>query len=190
MRSASGRAASAASCSSAVASTRSGCRFSLPSVTRLASSRSSIRRAMWASWRSTMARAPANGVAVGRRHLHDRDRVADRRQRIAQLVRQHRHELVLAPRRLAQLIGVALALGDVDRVVIRRRRPSASVPAGPVKKCQVRDRAARHPQLALAAVDPLLDAEQRADRRHHDRLPLAVRRDGSTRRPSARRHRL
>ena len=59
MRSASGRAASAASCSSAVASTRSGCRFSLPRVTRLASSRSSIRRTRWVSWRSTMARAPA-----------------------------------------------------------------------------------------------------------------------------------
>jgi hypothetical protein len=50
---------------------------------------------------------------------------ADRRQRVAQLVRQHREEFVLAPVRGAQLVLGRLALGDVaeerDEAAVRRR---------------------------------------------------------------------
>ena len=52
--------------------------------------------------------------------LHQVQRVAHRRQRVAQLVREHREELVLLPvglgqlvDALAQLVLQALALGDV-----------------------------------------------------------------------------
>ncbi len=57
---------------------------------------------MCSTWRSMMACAcsrSASGLAALPRH---RDRVTDRRERVAQLVRQHGEELVLAPVRLAQ----------------------------------------------------------------------------------------
>ena len=139
MRSASGRAASAASCSSAVASTRSGCRFSLPRRDPAGVEQVVDQAHEVGELALDHGASAGEGVAVGRRHLHDRDRVADRRQRIAQLVRQHRHELVLAPRRLAQLVGVVLAFGDVDRGRDQKAPAVGVAPAGPVKKCQVRD---------------------------------------------------
>ena len=59
-------------------------------------------------------------VAAACGETHDLHRIADRRQRVAQLVRQHRQELALAPvgprqlgGALAQLVGHDALLGDV-----------------------------------------------------------------------------
>ena len=49
-----------------------------------------------------------------RRELHELHRVRDRRERVAQLVRERRQELVLAPVGLAQRLLAADALGEVD----------------------------------------------------------------------------
>ena len=116
MRSASGRAASAASREQRRRVDALGLQLQLAErdpadVEQVVDQAHQVAELSLAPWRGPPANAsPSVGASC-----HDRDRVADRRQRIAQLVRQHRQELVLAPRRLAQLIGVALALGDVDR---------------------------------------------------------------------------
>ena len=76
----------------------------LPRVMRETSSRSSTRRTRCSTWRSMTARSlGARRVAA---QLHQLQRGQDRRQRIAQLVAEHREELVL---RAVRLLGVARA---------------------------------------------------------------------------------
>src|SRR5262249_371107 len=55
----------------------------------------------------------------------DGERVADRRERVAQLVRQHRHEVVLATVGLAQRLLAGLAVVDVAH----HRHPALGTPA-------------------------------------------------------------
>ena len=75
-------------------------------VMRAMSSRSSTRRAMCATWRSITSRLQARSGSAAPSRPRMRDAVADRRQRVAQLVRQRGEELVLAPVGLAQrLLG-------------------------------------------------------------------------------------
>ena len=77
----------------------------LPWVMRETSSRSSTSRARWRHLALDRRRAPTRCAAsVGADAAHHLDRVADRRERVAQLVREHREELVLAPVRLLQLL--------------------------------------------------------------------------------------
>ena len=61
----------------------------------------------------------ARPLQLGRariRHLQDLNGVPDRRQRIAQLVREHRDEFVLATVGLAQRLGRLLALDEIRRL--------------------------------------------------------------------------
>ena len=85
-----------------------------------------------------MSRRRTDAFRIAAAELQRPDGVADRRERIAQLVRQHRQELVLAAvrfgqvrRQLAQVVLQPLALGDVlaDR---RERRPAVRVASGSV----------------------------------------------------------
>ena len=92
----------------------------LPRVMRLTSSRSSTRRDSWPTWRSIISDACAQRGPSPRAEPQRPQRVADRRERVAQLVGQHRQELVLAAvrlgqvgRELAQVVLQPLPLGDV-----------------------------------------------------------------------------
>ena len=69
---------------------------------------------MCVTWRSMTSLAPGERLAapVRAQQLHG---VADGGQRVAQLVGQHRQELVLAPVGLAQRLFGLLALGDIHR---------------------------------------------------------------------------
>ena len=62
------------------------------------------------------ARPVAPSRVVGRRRIRISQRVADRRQRVAQLVRQHGQELVLAAVRLAQRLADVLLLFETQVV--------------------------------------------------------------------------
>ena len=84
-------------------------------------------------------------LAAGQRAVEEVDAVADRRERVAQLVREDAEELVLAPVRLAQRLLGALALGDVHHVTVpedapvrlrRRHRPPLD-PAHPLRRVLV-----------------------------------------------------
>ena len=88
----------------------------LPRVMRETSSRSSTSRVSCATWRSITSRAAsARSSPSAGADAQDLERVADRRQRVAQLVRQHGEELVLAPVGLAQRLLGAAHVVDVDR---------------------------------------------------------------------------
>ena len=71
---------------------------------------------MWPTWRSSTSDAAASApsslavraASAAPQHLH---RVADRRQRVAELVRQRRQELVLAPVGLGEVVGELPGLG-------------------------------------------------------------------------------
>ena len=118
----SGRLVSTAFCSTVSRSTRSGRSSILPWVMRLMSSRSSTRWIICLSWRSMMWRALSSGLRLVRQ-AHDLERVADRRERIAQLVGEGGEELVLAAVGAAQRLLDRLARGDVDdRAEHARRR--------------------------------------------------------------------
>ena len=58
--------------------------------------------------------APLQLPFIGRRRLQQLGRIANRRQRIAQLVRQRRQELILAPVRLAQRIFGMFQAADIQ----------------------------------------------------------------------------
>ena len=94
-------------------STRSRRSSSRPRVMRDISSRSSTRRTRWLTWRSMMSRIAGFGRSPC--EAHEVQAVAQRRQRVAQLVRQRREELVLALVGLAQRGLRLLARGDVAR---------------------------------------------------------------------------
>ena len=116
----------------------------LPRVMRETSSRSSTRRTMCADLPLHHARAArSTRSSPAPAHAQHVQRVADRRQRIAQLVRQHRQELVLAAVGLAQRLLGALALGDVDHradeaeeaaVGARSAAPRRRAPSGPARR--------------------------------------------------------
>ena len=106
----------------------------LPRVMRLMSSRSSTSRAIWPTWRSSISDAERSAFAVAAAQAQGSRGVADRRQRVAQLVRQHRQELVLAAvglgqirRQAAQVVFQPLSLGHVLATVANATgRPAAS----------------------------------------------------------------
>jgi hypothetical protein len=107
-------------------------------------------------------------VSARRRHLQHRARVAHRRERVAQLVRQRREELVLAPVLLAQLRGVAHAL-DVRPAAIDGLVDQRDLVVGPVARLRLVDRHHRHQPAVLhqARADDRPDA----DRREHPGAP-------------------
>ena len=123
----SGRAVSTALLITSASSTRERRSSILPRLMREMSSRSSIRRTMWPSWRSIISRAWATALGVAGREPHHLQAVAQRCQRIAQLVRQEREELVLAAVRLAQRLLRPLPLGDVAGDLGRADDPAATV---------------------------------------------------------------
>ena len=94
-----------APCPARGASRRAARRSSIrPWVMRETSIRSSTSCAMWLSWRSSTSRARSQlRVVAAAPDLEHFERIAHRRQRIAQLVRQGRQEFVLAPVGLCQL---------------------------------------------------------------------------------------
>ena len=67
--------------------------------------------------------APGGVAHLAGRLAEDGDGVADRGERIAELVGQHRQELVLAAIGLAESFGRFLAIGDVDGHARHARRP-------------------------------------------------------------------
>ena len=76
-----------------------------PRVMRVRSSRSSTSRERCPICRSITSRARAARAGVVRRAGEEVERVPDRRERVAELVRQDPEELVLAPIRLGELLG-------------------------------------------------------------------------------------
>ena len=108
----SGRAVSTALFTTSASSTRERRSSILLRLMRETSSRSSISRTMWPSCRSIMPRACGDGTGVAGREPHHLQAVAQRRQRIAQLVPE-REELVLAA--VASRAPPPLPLGDVAR---------------------------------------------------------------------------
>ncbi len=76
----------------------------LPRLIRDTSSRSSTSRPIWLTWRSITARAHCSSGRAGPVVVEDLDRVAQRRQRVAQLVGEDGEELVLAAIRLGQRV--------------------------------------------------------------------------------------
>ena len=76
---------------------RSRCRVILPLVIRLTSSRSSTRRLRCPTCRSITSRAQDVVGSARSARAHHRHRVADRRERVAQLVAEHGQELVDLP---------------------------------------------------------------------------------------------
>ena len=119
----SGRLVSTALRNTVASSIRSRRSSSLPCEMRLTSSRSSTRWMSWCSWRSIISRA-ATCVFSSRRQTHDLERVADRRERIAQLVGERGDEDVLPPVGLAQRLGgdTAFAVGDLALGHVARDR--------------------------------------------------------------------
>ena len=109
------RAASAAWRSTTAASIRSGRSSILPCAMRETSSRSSTSRARWLACRPMTSRAHADllGVLRGRR---DAGGAGGRGERVAQLVGEHREELVLAAVGLAQLAVQPGGLDDAGRL--------------------------------------------------------------------------
>ena len=120
-----------ASWTSCATSVGSGCSWILPDVIRDTSSRSSIRRTIWVTWRSIIgadARHGPGGVVRQAQHV---EAGPQRRQRIAQLVREDGDELVLAAidvaqlffldaqplLRLAQLVDVGRGADPADPIV-------------------------------------------------------------------------
>ena len=90
------------------------CSAILPRVMRETSSRSSTSRVRWPTWRSmTPATRPRAPVVAGAAQRSRCERVADRRERVAQLVGEHREELVLAPVGVLQRALRVAPLGDV-----------------------------------------------------------------------------
>ena len=78
------------------------------------SSRSSVRRTRCVSCRSMVARALSTTAGSSPRQPHDVERRPNRRQRVAELVRQRRQELVLPAVGVAKLHLGELAMGHVD----------------------------------------------------------------------------
>ena len=100
-------------CTSDARSTRSWRSSMRPRLMRDTSSRSSIRRTICATWRSIIARAQAAASRSCGFSRNDLERVAQRRERVAQLVREDGEELVLAPVGFAQRGGDPVALAKI-----------------------------------------------------------------------------
>ena len=127
---------------------------------RETSSRSSTSRDSCSTWRSITSRAQTT-CASSAALAHDLDRVADRRQRVAQLVRERRQELVLAAidvLRLRQLAGCSRAA--------LARRAHARRSAAPARRA-IFDGAQRLPPAAA------LEQQQRDERHRHDQQRAA-----------------
>ena len=108
-----GRAVSTALFTTSASSTRSRRSSILLRLIRETSSRSSISRTMCESCRSIMSRACAADVRVAARQPQHLQAVADRRQRVPQLVGQQGDEVVLLAVGLAQILLHPPPLGDV-----------------------------------------------------------------------------
>ena len=184
----SGRTISRLCSSTLPSSTASRCRVILPCVMRETSSKSSTSPARCVTCRSMTSRTHAMRDVVRRNlaeHLRGRD---DRRERIAQLVRQHREELVLAPARFLQLLlGVfrarhlALQAAVELRIVERDRGARRDLEqAALVEGRRLVDRptpSSEHADVALA------DLERQHVREPQPRRPMAASR---RRRPAPR----
>ena len=96
----------------------------LPRLIRETSSRSSTSRAMCCTCRSAIDRAASTSVRLAARQPHQLQGVADRGQRVAQLVGEHGQELVLAAVGLPQGRLHLHAIGDVDGHPADQRRPA------------------------------------------------------------------
>ena len=133
---------------------------------RLTSSRSSIRRTRWLELALHHAARLVERRRVAGAALQDRERVAQRRERVAQLVRQRGEELVLPPVGVLERRQRALLLGDVADDA---EHPLAAVGAA-------QDAAARRDpaQLAVGPDDAVLGAEHAGHPGLGDR-PLAQR---------------
>ena len=92
---------------------------------RSMSTRSSIRRDSCSIWRSITLWLHATSGSCGPLRAEDRDRVADRRERIAQLVRERGEELVLA-----LVLGLQRFLGELAVVDVGADRHPAVVRSG------------------------------------------------------------
>ena len=125
----------------------------LPCTMRETSSRSSIRRAMWSACRPITSRAHRQLRRRASRAGQDVHGVADRRQRVAQLVRQHREEFVLAP--------VGLLHRRVQARVLHRDRGAAGELADRAR-CAAASKLLRAAQERERAAD-LVARHQRAD---------------------------
>ena len=100
------------------------CSSMRPRLTRDTSSRSSTSRVSCVAWRAITSSCRSRMRRGGRRMAHDLQRGQQRRQRVAQLVREHGQELVLAPLLVAQL-GVEFGMLGACRL---ERARSARAP--------------------------------------------------------------
>ena len=170
-----GRACSTASATTRFRSSRVMSSATRPWVTRETSSRSSSRRFMWRAWRSMMAPALSGQRLVGAAHRQDLRRGADRRQRVAQFVRQHRQEFVLVAAGLLQRFGGAHPFGDVGHQPDQAIGPAgaaiqAAVRADPVDAAVGPDDAGLEAQRPRAVGRPL--AAPRATQRAVGRVDV------------------
>ena len=152
---------------------------SCPAVMRETSSRSSTRRDSCATCRSMTRARPIVAVAVGRAAARICSGVADRRQRVAQLVRQHREELVLAPVGLASSSSTCLrwvsssmlsnTISGRDLPPRRRCAPRRRIfSPSPLNACltsKLRKRPSSGRTLFSASCSPAMSQSGRPDRR-------------------------
>ena len=157
---------------------------------RETSRRSSTIRARCPTWRATTSRARRAPSEAGSARSSRYDRAADRRERVAQLVREHGEVLVLAPIRLAQRVEGVLSLGDVaDRhghepAALRGDERDGGVDADPAAA----GLDVAHPELEVvdrlatqrAGERPLVRGQRRTVR------PARLRSGARTRRPASR----
>jgi hypothetical protein len=151
-------------CTIVATSTRSKRISSVPRLMRPISSRSSTSRTRWFTWRSMMSRAWVSTPPSGCRACIRVQRVAQRRERVAQLVRQRGQEFVLAPVGLAQ---------RVDRPAARLVR---------VQQCaDAHEQLARRERLdevvvgaALESFEPRLLARSGGQEQHRHRVERRI----------------
>ena len=120
-----GRAVSTALLTTSASGTRERRSSILLRLIRETSSRSSMSRTMCPSWRSIMARACATAFSVAAGEPHHLQAVAERGERVAQLVGQQGEELVLLAVGLPEVL-----LGPPARVMSRKlqTRPTFTPP--------------------------------------------------------------
>ena len=147
-------------------------------VMRETSSRSSTRRDEVArpGARSPRARC-ARGSAASSGCCEQMQRVADRRQRVAQLVGEHREELVLAAVGLAQRLSPRLRAQLVADLVLPRRPRSGRHRADSIGRVDAAGRAASRcrARSAVAAVERI-GCRRRSAARSESRTTAAARR--------------
>jgi hypothetical protein len=112
---------------------------------------------------------------VVRRELHHFQAVANRRQRVAQLVRQHRQEFILSAIGLAQLRGLPIHFGDVVAHQVLSRTIAQRGSHG-VEKLQDVQRAAQQGNVADFDQRSQRPAQRSFGRRQHENRQTRPRR--------------